>query len=143
MTAPDRPLRRTLGNLALALLNATLILVALCLWLGVHLAGTVHAITTDAARSLAGLQPIAEQIRDVAAEVAGLRKDLAARTAQASTGALDARVGALETRLGQSLDQLEALTANPTLLVDHAIDRTADRIAEGVNGVLNCARPAS
>ncbi|MFT5438253.1 MAG: hypothetical protein ACI9MJ_000111 [Alphaproteobacteria bacterium] len=60
----NRRLGRTLRNLGLALLNATLILVALCLWLGWELASTMTSITSDFAANLVSIDQVRGEIRD-------------------------------------------------------------------------------
>ena len=52
----DRRLGRTLKNLGLALLNATLILMTLCLWLSLGLASTVKSITSDVTANLVSIR---------------------------------------------------------------------------------------
>jgi len=82
----NRRLRRALRNLGLALLNATLALVALCLWLGWELASTVKSITSDFSANLVSIDPVRDEIRDQTGELAALRADIA--TARHATGEL-------------------------------------------------------
>lgn len=82
----NRRLGRALRNLGLAHLNAALILVALCHWLGWQLASTVKSITSDFAANLVSIDPMRDEIRDLTGELAALRADIA--TARHATGEL-------------------------------------------------------
>jgi hypothetical protein len=64
--AQTRTLGRTLWSLLLAVLNATLILLALCLWLAWHVLSEARAISGGLADGLAHMTP-------VTSELAGLR----------------------------------------------------------------------
>ena len=67
---------KTLKDLLLALLNATLILVALCLFLGWKLARSVENIQDNFRESLHIVQPLREQAQGVREDLASLRADL-------------------------------------------------------------------
>lgn len=149
----DRPNRlwRTLGNLALAMLNATLILVALCLFLALRLAGTVEDVATSFAQNLVSFEPLREDVRAMTTEIAGLRADLAeVRTATGAAGteaaalvqarleAMDDRVAALQARLGAPLAQLEGAELDAAALMDHAIETAAREFATAVASLAGC-----
>jgi hypothetical protein len=137
-----------LKALALALLNATLILVALCLFLAWNLAREVDEISTDFAQSLIDINPVRDDIRDLTFEVASLRADLEAVMTQtgdardtAQTEAI-ARLDAVNTRISGIADQAQALLDEPEALVDYAIDATAREMKEGVADLRGCTLPA-
>ena len=145
----NRHLGRTLRNLGLALLNATLILIALCLWLGWELASSVTTITSDFAASLVSIDPVREEIRELTGELAALRADIA--TAQNATGefrsqaiqtALD-KIGALDEHFTAIGDQLQTIVSQPEVLVNHAIDRATEEMKEGIADMRGCTRPQS
>ncbi|MBU3032270.1 hypothetical protein [Paracoccus marinaquae] len=143
----QRTVGSTIGNLLLALVNATLILVLLCLFVGLQLANRVSSISNEIARNLVSLQPVREEVGDMTAELADLRADLrvaleggeafGSEAAQRLTDRLDR----LDTRLATAAGQFERLAASPELLVDHAIGRAAQEVTQGISELRGC-RPA-
>jgi hypothetical protein len=134
--APRRQFGRTLGSLALALVNATLILLALCLWLGWQVVSEARAVTAQLAERAGLLQPLQTELLGLRSEVAGLRSDLAAWRAEgdasaALTGLADQLEG-VDARLSAATDQVDALLDDPGLLVDRAVDRAALQIKSGI-----------
>jgi hypothetical protein len=131
--AQTRTLGRTLWSLVLAVLNATLILLALCLWLGWHVLSEARAITSRLDEGLARLTPVATDLSALRAEVAGLRSDLAALPAQGDgTAVLNARLAALDVRVTDALSRLDAAVTDPGPLIDRAVDRAALQIRSGI-----------
>lgn len=120
-----RRLGPTLGALATALLNATLILVALCLWLGWMLVSEARGVATALSDRVSLLQSLQS-------EVAGLRADLSDLQLQANpaaaTAALALRVASLDDYLTATTEGITALLADPGLLVDGTVDRAALQI---------------
>ena len=114
-----RTLPQTLGQLALALLNATLILLALCLWLGWGAASAVRDVSGDMAMRKEVLTGLRDDLQGLKAEVAALRSDLA----QGKTPD-GPRIDALDTRLATISENL-ARTAE-------AANRMADSSAQAV-----------
>ena len=114
-----RTLPQTLGQLALALLNATLILLALCLWLGWGAASAVRDVSGDMAMRKEVLTGLRDDLQGLTAEVAALRSDLA----QGKTPD-GPRIDALDTRLATISENL-ARTAE-------AANRMADASAQAV-----------
>ena len=114
-----RTLPQTLGQLALALLNATLILLALCLWLGWGAASAVRDVSGDMAMRKEVLTGLRTDLQGLKAEVAALRSDLA----QGKTPD-GPRIDALDTRLATISENL-ARTAE-------AANRMADASAQAV-----------
>jgi len=145
----NRRLGRTLRNLGLALLNATLILMALCLWLGLGLASTVKSITSDITANLVSIDPALGEIRDLTGELAALRADIA--TAQNATGELrsqaaltaSGKIVALDERFSAIADRLQAIASQPEVLVDDAIDRAAEEMKDGIADIRGCTRSPS
>lgn len=144
MTDLSRRLGRTLSSLVLALLNATLILLALCLWLGCHLLTEARGVAAGLSERAAILQPLQSEVLGLRADVAGLRADLAARQASADpaagTAALAERLAALDARISATTDRLDELVADPGLMVDRAVDRAVLRLGSGLG---LCVEPAS
>ena len=72
-----RKLLHTIWMLFLACLNATLVLIALCLWLAWSLAGRVDEATANLAQSAEQIAPLRLSIENATGELARLRGDLA------------------------------------------------------------------
>ncbi|EEX10474.1 conserved hypothetical protein [Ruegeria lacuscaerulensis ITI-1157] len=137
---------KTIKDLLLALLNATLILVALCLFLGWKFAETIEGVQDRLAQSLAVVQPLKEQAQGLRAEVGTLREDLA--TIKAGTGddpELDQKLSQALTRLDSLQDRLEAtqdklgdVAENPELLIDFAVTTAVDAATQRVLRLRGC-----
>ena len=109
-------MKRTVTDLAKALLNATLILLALCLFLGWKLMAAASAVTAHA-------EQIASQVAPLHTAATGLREDLASLRAalqerpgqdgQGQDGAgLDGADTASAARLGRIEERLDQLQTN-------------------------------
>ncbi|MEM9550634.1 MAG: hypothetical protein AAGA05_05640 [Pseudomonadota bacterium] len=139
---------KTLRDLALALVNATLILVALCLFLGVQLVSRVGVMADTVTQNLQVVAPLADEVRGTRTELAGLRADLAVLREQsdeereAALASLHDRISALETRADGLLTRAEAVVQNPADLIDHAIQSTAGATV-GVIGQMRGCAPAA
>ncbi|MEM6636114.1 MAG: hypothetical protein AAF667_09505 [Pseudomonadota bacterium] len=88
---------RIAKDLALAMINATLILIAVCLFLGLRLSDRVGAIANEFAAGLVELDGMRSEVSDLRQEVADLRADLAE-----TRSTVQARLG------GVSIDNLVA-----------------------------------
>ena len=139
-----RKLITVIKDLALAFLNATLILIAICLWLAWQLSDTVSSATSEFAASLVRLQPLRDDVRAMTNEIASLRTDLAAmgqRTGEVGSQAFSAvqeRVETLEVRVSGTLTKMETLVAQPDKLIDYAIDQVAISLKSTLSDVLQC-----
>ena len=132
---------KTLKDLALALLNATLILVALCLFLAWQVVSTARDVTDRLGEELAGMAPLRGAVLEVRDEVAGLRQDLAALRdgdSPALPEEIQARLDGLEGRLDGAAERLEALSGAPERLIDHTIETAADAAASRVMDIRGC-----
>jgi hypothetical protein len=128
-----RSLGRTLWSLMLAVLNATLILLALCLWLGWNLLSEARAISAGLTAGLYRVTPVTAELSGLRAEVAGLRADLAAVQGQGeAVASLSGRVAAIDGRLSEAAAQLDAAITDPGPLIDRAVDRAALQIRSGI-----------
>lgn len=122
---------KTLKDLLLALINATLILIALCLFLAWKVVSTANGITETFATNLIKLEPVKQEVAATREDIAGLRADLAALRANPG-GLSDASLARLETRLdavGARMDGVSATVQEvkqmPYDLTDHAIEKAA------------------
>ena len=138
---------RTLKDLLLALLNATLILVALCLFLGWKLASTVDSVTSRFSENLQIVTALREEAQGIRGELAALRSDLA--TIPVDGGVVDnitaQRITTTLTRLNDVEDKLKSAQAkfadladSPDALIDQAIQTSADVIADRVIAIRGC-----
>lgn len=142
---------KTLKDLLLALLNATLILVALCLFLGWKLASTVDDITGTFAEKVQIVAPLKEEVQGVRGELTALRSDLASiqlgetvansATAQKISESL-AKLDGLEEKLQATQARIADITETPDQLVNIAIENSADVIADRIIAIRGC-EPAS
>jgi len=140
---------KTLKDLLLALLNATLILLALCLFLGWKLAQSVENVRAGFSENLQVIAPLRDEAQGIRGELAGLRSDLSAirqqdiATLDAETrtklnSALD-RLGNLETKLEETQMRLAGLVDNPEDLIDYAITTSSEAIGTQIRGIRGCA----
>lgn len=132
---------RTAYNLVLALVNATLILVVLCLWLSWNVLSSVRGITRDVAAASQQLTGVSDDVEQLTGEVAALRTELA----QLQEGAADAsgaRLEAVEARLaeiGQKLAWAETLRDGFTAdVVGGAVEASVERIGGMVGRLAGC-----
>ena len=146
---PERSLFTVGKDVLFALLNATLILLALCLWLAWQVSDTIKTTTAEFTTSLTGLAPIRANVSDLTAEIAALRNDLTSLQARSDNSVsseltrLRSDYEALERRLRGVIEPIEALSARPELLVDYAIDRAASKVKDGVATVWQCETATS
>ena len=131
-----RRLGRTLGQLALALLNATLLLIVAALVLSWQLADKVEDVaeTTIAAATeqVERLTPVTDQATSLRGQLAELRADVAklenldGSEATASAQAILAKLDDLEgsiLEMNATLEPfVEQITAEPGALVDRAVE---------------------
>ncbi len=128
------PLAKTLKDLCLALLNATLILLALCLFLGWKLAQSVEAIQDRFAESRQIVLPLADQARDIRSELRAIGQQLTAIRDAAGSGTKSelelnqslARLDKVQEKLDDAQSKLSDIADNPERLIDHAITTAAD-----------------
>ncbi|MFY2824824.1 hypothetical protein [Ruegeria sp. MALMAid1280] len=138
---------KTLKDLLIALLNATLILVALCLFLGWKLASTVESITTVFEEKLEIVAPLKDEIRGVRGELAALRSDLTKLQADGAVTDIAEKVRLstalvtldnLEARMQDSQARITEITEAPDTLISTAIEKSADVVADRIIAVRGC-----
>ncbi|TMV06436.1 hypothetical protein FGK63_14925 [Ruegeria sediminis] len=143
---------KTLKDLLLALLNATLLLLALCLFLAWKVSSTIDGLAATFAQNLQMVAPLREEAQAVQGELQGLRKDLeavlqekgeelTAATQQRISGILD-RAETVEKRLQSAQMRITELADAPEDLIDHAIETSVDAIADRATEIRGCT-PAS
>jgi len=135
---------KTLKDLFLAALNATLILIALCLVLLILLVNKADSLTATFAEHLNVVSPLRDSIQETGTEIAGLRTDLTSLRGQADSVSLAAlarienRVVAMETRVQDMQSSVTSLAATPQRLLDHAIEEAADQAVATAARLRNC-----
>lgn len=140
-------MKTTLKNLGLALINATLILIALCLFLAWMITGRIDSLASTFAQNLNIVAPLREDIQGATAEMAALRSDLAAIKTQsgdissATLQRLQERVEQTQSKLDMAQQSVSKLTQAPARLIDHAIETAADEFAERVTAIRGCVPP--
>jgi prefoldin subunit 5 len=118
-----RSFGRRLGDLALALLNASLILAALCLWLAWSALRAAERVGEDLRQVSENVLPLRAEIAGLSAEIAAARDDLARlREAGAATEALEAQVAGLETELRELTETVRSLAAGADVTVEQAVE---------------------
>ena len=138
---------KTLKDLFLAMLNATLILVALCLVLALLVVNRANSLTATFAQNLSVVGPLQETVQETGSEIAALRADLATIGSQseevssATMERLQARAAAMETRLQQMQDNLAELRNAPEQMIDHAIEKAGDEAVSSVARIRGCVPP--
>ena len=137
----------TLKNLGLAMINATLILIVLCLFLTWKITNRVDNLASNFAQNLNIVAPLREDLQGATKELAALRSDLAALKTQ-SGDVSSATLQRLQDRMSQTQGKLETaqqsvrdLTQAPAQLIDHAIETAADEFAQRAKDIRGCVPP--
>lgn len=138
---------KTLKDLLIAMINATLILVAICLFFLWRLSGTAERVVASFAQNLQIVQPLETKVDGLRSQVANLRGDLAeisldssAVTAQAAER-LQTRANALQLELEGINNSLARLADTPETLMQTALDDVATRISGRIGAVASCYAP--
>jgi hypothetical protein len=140
---------KLLKDLALALVNATLLLVAACLFLAWQLSLRVDGVAASFAENLQLVAPLRGDVQAMTSEIAGLRGDLAAlatRTGEidsAMLAALETRIDGVQVRLTAAGDRFDQLVQAPEQMIDHVIETGATQFSRAVNDIRSCEKPPS
>ncbi|MHA3979794.1 hypothetical protein ACW9UR_19125 [Halovulum sp. GXIMD14794] len=153
---PDR-LKRALAQLALAALNATLILIVLGLFFAWRLAVTAERITdqaiTSAAAQVAQLSSVQEDLTGLKDQFAGLRADIeevrleGTESASEASERIAAKLDEIEAQISEVSGQLgpavEAISIDPGILVDRAVETGMSEFGTWVAGMRGCDFPGT
>ena len=135
---------KALKNLMIAMINATLILVVLSLFLAWKVTNKADQIASNFARSLVTVAPIRDDIQAATTELAALRsdfsniKDQSEELKSASLQRMEASLAQLQTQLETAQQSIAGLSQAPEKLVDHAIDSSTDRMVQAVSDFRGC-----
>ncbi|WP_157132152.1 hypothetical protein [Roseobacter sp. AzwK-3b] len=141
----DRSLGRSIRNLVLAFLNATLILTALCLWLVWGALSAAERVSEQIGEAARAVLPLRTDITTLSKEIAAARTDLAtpsmARGIDTST--LEARIAGAEMQLAELTAAVTALGADPDALIETAVTSAFDSLGKSVADMLTGLRGTS
>ncbi|WP_424986530.1 hypothetical protein [Microbulbifer sp. S227A] len=138
---------KTLKDLALALLNATLILVALCLVLALMVFNRANSLADSFAENLQIVTPLQESVQTTGAEIAALRTDLAElkdQSGDVSSAAMTRvqdRIEMMQARLDDMMNTVTELRGTPERLLDQAIETAGDQAVMTVSRIRGCVPP--
>lgn len=136
-------LRAALGKLCVALLNATLILIALCLFLGWKIFSEANDMTANIARNAIDVAPLRENVTGLTGEISGLRADLSSAceggvAAPEAFESLNARARDLDAKLARVSETAGKLAQDPGAVMERAISVAVDRLGDEAQVLLNC-----
>lgn len=142
-------MRQILQDLIKSMLNATLLLIALCLYLGWQ---TVSAIDGLSSRIAARLAPVETRVENITVALSELRVTLAERPQEGGVAgaAMDRqlfeRLDLLTEQLAEVNTSLNAMRHLPRDMITGALEEHSSQIGKGLAGQLtnlaNCTRPA-
>jgi hypothetical protein len=143
----QRSLGNTVKDLFLALLNATLILILLCLFAAWQLANTVESISANFANGLISISPLSGEIEAMTEELAAVRSDLGSLGDMSedfrseSMAHIEVRLENMSDKIGGFANRVDQLVTNPDILIDYAVESAADEVKEGVAELRGCTLP--
>ncbi|MCL6283077.1 hypothetical protein M3P21_05980 [Ruegeria sp. 2012CJ41-6] len=135
---------KTLKDLVLALLNATLILLALCLFLAWKTVDGANQIADTVEKTVQAMTPVRTGMQEVVAQLEGLRGDLDALDKETSLNDLpqlaeiQSQLDALSVQLSEAQMRIDDLSDRPGQLLDEAITATADAVATRLAALRGC-----
>ena len=137
-------MRKTLKDLFLAMLNATLILIAVILLLLTLLLTKANSLSEAFAQSLVALQPLEAGIDTVNSEVNRMKADVIALKQQsqgvsfAKLEELEQGLGKIEAHLADINSSMATLAETPERLLDDAVASAADKAVRGAERLRGC-----
>jgi hypothetical protein len=138
-----RSIVRKIGSLILALLNATLILSAICLWLAWGALSSAERVAVQIGEAAETVLPLRAEIVALTGEITAARSDLAALSTEGAgdRAALERRIAAVEVELARLTGAVTALDADPEALIDRAVTSAFDGLGTTVADFLRGLRP--
>ncbi len=147
----ERSLGQTVGNLALALLNATLVLVALCLWLAWSAFSAAERVTSQVEQAAQSVLPVRAEIRDLTTQIEGTRAEIAALRDRgegdgSAVAQLNESLVGIETQLAMLAGEVRKLDSAPGAMIDRAVEASfrslGDVVAEWITRIRGESRSA-
>ena len=142
---------KVIKDLLLALVNATLLLAAVCLFFVWQISNTVERAAGEFADKLHVLEPVTAELGALTTEVAALRGDL--DTLSQSSGDLasqtatriQGRVRAIESQLAEMRGNVQTVVTNakdaPEQLIKVAVTTATDELGDTLFSLRGCERP--
>lgn len=138
-------LNTALKNLALACLNATLILVFLCVLTFYLAARKLDSISATFAQNLITLTPLTDEVSALNENLVSLKhdfensqKDLGEHREESSLR-LQARLEEIQTNIDLYKDKINGLSDGRTELIDHFVDKVSASIKTGIYEARQCS----
>ncbi|MEO9573635.1 MAG: hypothetical protein ABJ263_13025 [Tateyamaria sp.] len=128
----------------LAMLNATLILVAVILLLLVLLLTKANSLSETFAQSLVAIKPLEAGIETINSEISKIKSDVVALKQQSQgisftrLQELDAGIGKIESHLSDINSSMSTLAQTPERLLDDAVAVAAEKAVEGAERLRGC-----
>lgn len=139
---------KALKDLLVAMINATLILIVLALFLAWKVTSTADQIASNFATSLISVEPLREDIQGLTAELGAIRTDLQqlgekpGELSSASLQRIENRLNQMQARADSAREAISNLSQAPTRMVDYAIDSSIDRLEQGIMEIRGCVPQA-
>ncbi|MVO14711.1 hypothetical protein [Parasedimentitalea huanghaiensis] len=128
---------KTLLDLLKACINATLLLLALSLFLGWKLMSSVDNVTGQVTQAVAQITPVQNRIEALRTEVVALRSDILQRPEIAVSAKLDA----MDRRLAALQSEMLDLKTLPAEVIRDAAQTGAAEFAGQIARLSNCVPP--
>lgn len=138
---------KILKDLLLAMVNATLILVALCLFLFWQVSNTAERVAGTFAANLDVLEPVTQSVQDLNADVVSLQGDLedlltgSGSLAAQGRSQVEKRIQDLNAQLIQLQASVDKIADTPDRLMTTAIDAASDKAARTLIELRGCQNP--
>mgnify|MGYP000609607284 CR=1 FL=1 len=130
---------KTILDLFKAMINATLLLLALCLFLGWMLVSSVQDVTAKVTGAIDQVAPVQDRIQDLRVELAGLRSDIVSRPELAVSDQLNV----LDKRLKSLQHEMSELRQLPEDMIRIAAQTAAAELTGHLGQRGNCLPPPS
>ncbi len=138
---------KVLKDLVLAMIDATLILILLCLFFAWRVSSTLDGLVATFAQNLEVVAPLREDVQGMTAELAALRGDL--QTVKSQTGVVSSatmtriqtRVDQIDAKLTDARNRVANLQGAPERLMDQALQQASDKFTQSVIDIRNCTPP--
>lgn len=149
VSSPASRVGRTFFNLLLALVNATLILVAICLYLELRVVQKMDNITATISQNLVTVEPLKDAVLTLSQDVTELRSELKllretpGKLSEAAGDKLSLKVEKLSSQLTLVRDKFGTVMQDPDVLIDRVVDKGAQAFVQGVADLRGCSLPSN
>lgn len=127
-------MKKLIMDLLKAMVNATLLLLLLCLFFGWQLMGRVNQVTDQVTEAVAEVAPLKTRVEALRGELVGLRSDLQNGTQPAAP-----QLDGIEARLDYISEELTRLRALPATIVQQAAESAAAELSGQIIHLTSCA----